>query len=506
MKYLSFIILLVTFLLLSTKYSIAQDLDTANSQKSILQEVFKTTVHEILINGEKIKYTATAGNLLLKDAEDNIKGSIFFISYSRKGITDISSRPIAFVFNGGPGSSSIWLHMGMLGPKRVLLTDEGEMLPQPFKLVENEYSFLDQVDLVFIDPMLTGYSKPNKAEDSDYFLGVQEDIQSLGDFIHQYIKRYNRWTSPKYLIGESYGTFRSAGMAEYLQDRHGIYLSGLILISAVLDFQPLVFNDGNDLPFVTFLPGYAATAWYHKKLGENYQNLELPALLVLAEEFAIGEYATALLKGNQMSNEEIHEISNKISNFTGIPSNYIRQNNFRINASDFYREFLRPESKIVGRSDSRFTRFNHIDFTGPLDDIFYYDPSFTAVQGPFTTTFNDYLQNELEYNSEDIYEVFYENLPAWNPGEFQSRYYNTSTSLHRAMVKNPELKVFVAGGYYDLASPYYIAKYTFNHLFIDESLRKNILLKFYEGGHMMYIKKETLKQMKSDIDKFIEDE
>ena len=468
-----------------------------------LKESLSETKHRIVIGGEEIRYTARAGNLLLKDETGDTTASIFFISYSKDHSKNMGQRPIAFVFNGGPGSSSVWLHMGMLGPKRVLMSDNGKMLHQPFQYVENAYSLLDETDLVFIDPVSTGYSRAASEEALDDFHGVQEDIESMGDFIHLYVSRYERWLSPKFLIGESYGTFRSAGLSEYLQDRHGIYPIGLILISTVLNFQTIIFDEGNDLPYITFLPGYAATAWYHKKIGLDLQDEDLQTVLERAEAFALGEYASSLLKGNLLTDTEYESVAEKLSGFTGLGLDFVKQENLRINGMDFFRELLREDHLIVGRNDSRFTRTNHVEFTGALDEIFYYDPSHAAVQGPFTATFNAYLRRELQFKNDEVYEIFFEHITSWNPGEFESRYLNTATSLHRAMVKNPDLRVFVACGYYDLASPYFVTKYTFNHLFVDETLRENISFGFYDGGHMMYIEKESLKQLKYDLSGFI---
>jgi carboxypeptidase C (cathepsin A) len=481
-------------------------------QKSPDKEQFKylqsresqKTNHKITIDGKKISYEATAGFVTLKKNESHPIGSIFYIAYTRNDIKNKSTRPLAFVFNGGPGSSSVWLHMGMLGPRRVRMSDDGTEIFQPFGYNRNEYSFLDQADLVFIDPMSTGYSRPIKPGNLSDFHGVEEDIQTIGNFIHEYIKQEYRWISPKYLIGESYGTFRSAGLSQYLQDRHGIYLKGLILISTVLNFQTILFNEGNDLPYITFLPGYAAAAWYHKKIDENLQSLKLQSVLEKAEAFAIGEYASALIKGTSLPLKKFEEVARRLSEFCGLPQELVKQNHLRIKGSSFYRELLRDQDLVIGRNDCRLTRTNHVRFTGVLDEIFFYDPSYTIVQGAFTAVFNDYLQKELKFKKDLIYEIFNGRLTSWNSGEFEGSYYNKTTSIHRAMIKNPALKVFMACGYYDLASPYFVSKFTLNHLFIHKKLRKNILLEVYQGGHMMYTVKNTLRLLKKDINRFFD--
>jgi carboxypeptidase C (cathepsin A) len=464
--------------------------------------------HSIRIGGKVIKYTVTTGTMVMKEeVKDKDKDSevekpraqIFFIAYTKDGVTDKSKRPITFSFNGGPGSSSVWLHMGVLGPRRVLLTDDGEMPPPPFKLTDNQYSVLDDTDLVFIDPMSTGFSRPVDGEKSAEWHTFTKDIASVGDFIRLYTTRYHRWLSPKFLAGESYGTTRSAGLSGYLQERHGLLLNGLVLISAVLDFTTIDFNLNNDLPFIMFLPAYTATAWYHGKL--NFKST-LKEALKEAEAFAMGEYATALLKGASLTPEERASVVEKLSRYTGISQEFIERTNLRINDQHYFKELLRERGKTVGRLDSRYTGMDRIGVTATPE----YDPLFAQVNGPYTAAFNDYIRTELKFETDIPYEILSEKVwTQWSYSVFQNQYLNVAETLRQAMTFNKYLKVFVANGYYDLGTPYFATEYTFDHLGLDESLRKNIRMSYYDAGHMMYVHLPSLKQMKKDVSKFIKD-
>ncbi len=464
------------------------------------------TKHSVRIGGKTVKYTVTAGTIVLKeevndkDAEvEKPRAQIFFVAYTRDGVRDKSKRPITFSFNGGPGSSSVWLHLGVLGPRRVVLTDEGEMPKPPFKLTDNQYSILDETDLVFIDPMSTGYSRPVEGEKSQEWHTFTKDIASVGDFIRLYATRYNRWLSPKFLAGESYGTTRAAGLSGYLQDRHGMSLNGLMLISSVLDFTTIDFNFNNDLPHVLFVPAYTAAAWYHGKL-----DIKVPLKNVLkeAEEFAMGEYASALLKGAALTPEERANVVEKLSRYTGISKEFIERSNLRILDQHFFKELLRDRGKTVGRLDSRFTGMDRIGVTAAPE----FDPLFSQVMGPYTATFNDYIRTELKFETDLPYEILSEKVwMNWSFGYFQNQYVNVAETLRQAMTFNPFLKVFVANGYYDLGTPYFATEYTFDHLGLDESLRGNIRMAYYEAGHMMYIHIPSLKAMKNDLAKFIKE-
>jgi carboxypeptidase C (cathepsin A) len=477
-------------------------------EKPIPKDNIVTTKHSVKIGGRTIKYTVTAGTIVLKeevhdkdkDAEvERARAQIFFIAYTKDDVKDKSKRPLTFSFNGGPGSSSVWLHLGVLGPRRVVLTDEGEMPKPPFRLTDNEYSVLDETDLVFIDPMSTGFSRPVEGEKSKEWHTFTKDIQSVGDFVRLYTTRYNRWLSPKFLAGESYGTTRAAGLAGYLADRHGLLLNGLMLISVVLDFTTIDFNYNNDLPYILFVPGYAATAWYHKKLDFK---APLKTVLKEAEEFALGEYAAALLKGASLTPEERENIVEKLSKYTGISRDFIRRSHLRIEDRHFFKELLRDRGRTVGRLDSRFTG---IDRSGVTETI-EYDPLFAQVNGPYTAAFNDYIRSELKFETDTPYEILSEKVwRQWSYSYFENQYVNVAETLRGAMTFNKYLKVFVASGYYDLGTPYFATEYTFDHLALDETLHKNIRMAYYEAGHMMYIHLPSLKAMKSDLAKFIKD-
>ena len=467
--------------------------------KDAPKEDISQTRHRVTINGELVEYIATAGTLLLKEDGGDPKASIFFIAYTLKGEIDLATRPVTFSFNGGPGSSSVWLHLGLLGPRRILMDDSGNNLSPPYQLIDNEYSLLDVTDLVFIDPVSTGYSRAAKGEDPKEFHGVDKDLKSVGEFIRLYTTRYKRWSSPKFLIGESYGTTRAAGLAGLLQDRFGMSLNGVMLISSILDFQTILFDKGNDLPYILFLPTYAATAWYHRKRTEELPD-QLYELLEEVERFAEGKYALALMKGAKLSNTERTEIVSKLSEYTGLTEKYIEQTNLRINIFRFIKELLRDQRRTVGRFDSRILGIDR-DAAGETYD---YDPSYSAVHGPASTTFNDYVRRELQFESDLPYEILTSQVHPWDYGRFKNRYLNFTETLRLAMTKNPYLKVFVASGYYDLATPYFATDYTVSHLGLDPSLISNLTVRYYDAGHMMYFHKASLVKLKTDLDAFIQ--
>ncbi|HUG33796.1 MAG TPA: hypothetical protein VMJ90_03420 [Anaerolineales bacterium] len=466
-----------------------------------------TSKHSIRIGGKTIRYTVTAGTMILKeetaDREKEAEGEkaraqIFFVAYTKDGVSDVTKRPLTFSFNGGPGSSSVWLHLGVLGPRRVIMKDDGELPKPPYELKDNEYSILDETDLVFIDPMNTGYSRPVAGEKPKEWHGFKKDIESVGDFIRLYATRYNRWLSPKFLIGESYGTTRASGLSGYLQERHGMYLNGLMLVSAVLDFTTLDFTVNNDQPYIMFLPGYTATAWYHDVLKPHRP---LQTWLKEAEEFALGDYANALLKGDSLTREVRADIVKKLSYFTGISEQFIERSNLRINDQHYFKELLRDRGLTVGRLDSRLIGRDRLGVTERAE----YDPLLTNIMGPYTAAFYDYIRREVKFESDLPYEILSGFVHPWSYKEFENAYVNVAETLRAAMTYNPYLKVYVANGYYDLGTPYFATEYTFNHLGLDESLRGNVTMGYYEAGHMMYIHIPSLKQMKKDLSKFIKE-
>ena len=474
-------------------------------EKSPAVDKLVESQHSIRIKGKEIKYTVTAGTIVLKeetpDREKEAEGEkpraqVFFIAYTKEGVRDTSKRPLTFSFNGGPGSSSVWLHLGVLGPRRVLMQNDGELPPPPFKLTDNEYSILDETDLVFIDPMNTGYSRPVEGMKPKEWHGFKRDIELVGDFIRLYTTRANRWLSPKFLIGESYGTTRASGLSGYLQERHGMYLNGLMLVSVVLDFTTLEFYLNNELPYILFLPGYTATAWYHDLLKPRKT---LQAWLKEAEEFALGDYALALHKGDALTKEERAEIVKKISSYTGISEQFINRSNLRINDQHYFKELLRERGLTVGRLDSRLIGRDRLGITERPE----YDPLLTNIMGPYTAAFYDYVRRELKFESDLPYEILSGFVHPWSYKEFENQYLNVGETLRAAMTYNPYLKVFVANGYYDLGTPYFATEYTFNHLGLDEGLRQNITMEYYDAGHMMYIHMPSLRQMKKDLTEFI---
>jgi carboxypeptidase C (cathepsin A) len=469
------------------------------------------TRHSLTLGGQTLAYTVTAGTIVLKEEAEKKgekageaegekpKATVFFIAYTRDDVPDRSRRPLTFSFNGGPGSSSVWLHLGVLGPRRVLADEMGNPPPPPYRLVDNEFSLLDATDLVFIDPVSTGYSRPVPGEKAREFHGFKKDIESVGDFIRVYATRYQRWTSPKFLIGESYGTTRAAGLSGYLQERHGMYLNGIMLVSCILNFQTAHFDPGNDLPYILFLPTYTATAWYHQRLAPELQQ-DLRATLREVEAFAAGDYALALMKGASLSADERARTVQKLARYTGLSPDYIERTNLRIEIFRFTKELLRHEGRTVGRLDSRFKGVDR-DSAG---ENFEHDPSMSIIMGPYTAALYDYVRRDLNFESDLQYEVLHPNLWSnWSYADFENQYVNVAETLRKAIAVNPALKVLVANGYYDLATPYFATEYTFNHLGLDPSLRANISMSHYEAGHMMYIHRPSLAKMKDDLARFI---
>ncbi len=462
------------------------------------EEKIVQTKHTIRIGGQEIKYTATAGTILLKLEDGTPKASVFYIAYTKDDVSDLAKRPVTFTFNGGPGSASIWLHLGAFGPRRVEMGDAGALLGPPYKLVDNEFSMLDVTDLVFIDPVSTGYSRAVPGEAPKQFHGIEEDIQSVGDFIRLYATRNKRWTSPKFLAGESYGTTRAAGLSGYLQERYGMYLNGIILISSILNFQTAEFDRGNDWPYILYLPTYTAIAWYHKKLPADLQ-ADFQKAIGESRAYAMGEYADVLSAGDNLAASRRTEAAQKLARLTGLSADYIDRSNLRIQIMRFTKELLRSERRTVGRLDGRFTGIDY-DAAGAQPE---YDPSMAAIIGPYTATFSDYVRGDLKFESDLPYEFLTEHVRPWNYQPYENRYVNVAETLRGAMTQNPFLHVYVAKGYYDLATPFFAAEYTFDHLGLDASLRGNLAGGYYEAGHMMYVHKPSLAKLKQDLKTFM---
>jgi len=463
------------------------------------EEKIVQTKHSVKIGGQEIKYTATAGTILLKLEDGTPKASIFYVAYAKDDASDASQRPLTFSFNGGPGSASVWLHLGLFGPRRVQMGDAGALLPPPYKLVNNDVSLLDVSDLVFIDPVSTGYSRAVPGEAPKQFHGITEDVESVADFIRLYATRNKRWSSPKFLAGESYGTTRAAGLSGYLQQRYGMYLNGIVLISTILNFETAEFDTGNDLPYILYLPTYTAIAWYHKKLPADLQGGDVQKAVEESRKFAVGEYADALMTGDALPSARRAEIIQKISRLAGLSPDYIDRTNLRIEIQRFTKELLRSERRTIGRIDARFTGFDR-DAAGERPE---FDPSIAAIIGPYSGMLNDYVRNDLKFDSDLPYEVLTGRVRPWNYAPYENRYVNVAETLRGAMTQNPFLHVFVAKGYYDLATPFFAADYTFDHLGLDPTLRGHLSGAYYEAGHMMYVHPPSLAKLKTDIALFI---
>lgn len=456
------------------------------------------TKHSIKMGNRQLNYTVSTGFMPIKNAvSGDTEARIFYMAYTLDDPP--AGRPLMFSFNGGPGSASVWLHMGALGPKRVKMLDDGLMPPAPYEAEENAQSWLDQTDLVFIDPVGTGYSRATKPELASKFFGLTGDVESIGEFIRMYLGRNERWSSPLYLVGESYGTTRAAGLSNHLFER-GIALNGIVLVSTVMNFQSLSFADNNDLPLILIFPSYTATAWYHKQLPAELQRKPLREVLNESEQFAMNEYGPAMLRIDKLSAPEKNALLDKFSRLSGLGRDFVDENNFRVTLGEFNKELLRKQRRSTGRLDSRFLGFDK-DSAGTSTD---FDPSMTAIRTPYTAVFNDYVRRELGYKSDLEYYILGGGITSpWNWG-VNNQYADTSQALSSAMRKNPYMKVMVASGYYDMATPYFAAEYTVSAMNLDPQLRRNFTFTYYEAGHMMYIEKESLRKLKVDVTGFIQ--
>lgn len=462
------------------------------------KDEISTTQHTITVNGQPIAYTARAGTIVMRDDDGNPKASFFFTSYTRDG-SDPKTRPITYTFNGGPGSSSVWLHMGAFGPRRVVYKDdEGHAAIPPYRLTDNENTLLDVTDLVFIDPVTTGFSRAIPFKEASKFHSVESDVESVGEFIRLWTTRYGRWTSPKFLAGESYGTTRAAGLSGWLQHQ-GFYLNGIVLISSILNFETARFDTANDHAYILFLPTYSAIAWYHKRLPADLQSRPVGDVAREAEQFALTDYTHALMQGDQLSDAERRATMQKIARYTGLPADYIDRANMRIRIDRFDKELLRNERRSVGRLDGRFIGIDK-DAAGESPD---FDPSYAAIFGEYTAVFNDYIRRDLKYESDSAYEILTDKVQPWSFGSAQNRYVDVAEILRGAMSQNPYLKVFVANGYYDLATPFAATRYTFARMQLDPEIRKNVSMDSFEAGHMMYIDRKAHAKLKQDIADFI---
>jgi carboxypeptidase C (cathepsin A) len=474
----------------------AKPAEQAKTEKEPPEEKPVVTTHEMKIGGRTLKYTATTGLMPLKNEKGETEARIFFIAYVADTGSGPEKRPLTFSFNGGPGSSSVWLHLGALGPKRVKMLPDGGMPTPPYQLVDNEQTWLDATDLVFIDPVGTGYSRAAKPELGRKFWGLRGDLESVGEFMRLYLSRYERWSSPLFMVGESYGTTRAAGLAGYLIER-GIAFNGIMLVSSILNFQTAEFEKGNDLPYVLFLPSYTATAWFHKKLPRDLQG-DLKKTLGEVERFASNEYTLALARGDQLSPAERSAIEKQLARFTGLSESYVAATNLRITQPGFCKELLRSERRTVGRLDSRFKGIDE----RAVGERPEFDPSMAAIRPPYTAMFNDYVRRALGYKSDLHYYILGGGIST--PWEFpRGQFPDTSESLRSAFAKNPSMKLFVASGYFDLATPYFATRYTLAHMGLDPSQASRITTADYQAGHMVYIAEGELARLKKDVAGFL---
>jgi len=455
------------------------------------------THHQLTLNGKTLNYTATAGRLPVKRGDGKIEAEMFFVAYILDG-QDVGKRPLTFAFNGGPGSASVWLHMGALGPKRVVLQSNGFMPAAPYRTEDNPDTLLDRSDIVMVDAIATGYSRAANAELTKKFLGVKGDVQAFGEFIRLYISRYERWSSPLFLLGESYGTTRAAGIAGYLAE-HGIAFNGVTLLSMAVDFQTLEWNKSNDLPYFLLVPTFSMIAAYHHKLPADLTQ-DMAKTREEVVRWSMNDYALALGKGDALTPEEHRKMVEQLARYIGLRPEVVEAHNLRIDVPTFTHELLLDQKLRAGRLDGRFT-------SPDPDNERFYDPASAAILPPYTSAFHQYLRTELNYKSDTPYKVFAwdeTGFQKWDWGNAVEGFPSTAGSLRSAMIKNPYMKILVMEGYYDLATPYAAADWTMDHLNLDAKYRQNVSYATYASGHMVYIDRAEHDKMKKDLVNFME--
>jgi len=461
----------------------------AGTEANLLPEEPVVTQHSAQINGQELKYTAEAGWLPIRE-DGKLTAKMFYVSYIRDGVQDLAKRPQVFSFNGGPGTASVWMHMGYTGPRRVVYDDEGFAPRPPATLEDNPHSILDVADIVYIDPVATGFSRMVEGEDLHKYHGTLSDIRSVAEFIRLYLVRKDRWMSPKFVIGESYGTTRASGLAGELLRQHQIYLNGVILVSTT----ELDVARGPDISYATSLPQRAATAWYHHQLAGELQSRPLRKFLDEVEAFALGEYLAALVKGDRLPDAERDRVAQKVARYTGLKTEYIVSANLRVDSRRFWKELLRDQRLTVGRLDSRYLGVDK-DAAGENPE---YDPAMADWNGPFANAVNRYIREELRYKP-DLEYFIWGNVRPWQRDESA----NVSEMLRQAMRENPYLKVMVQGGYYDAATDYFSAVYTLSHIQPGGEFKNRFRFAWYESGHMMYLRKPDLANANNDLREFI---
>lgn len=474
-----------------------------NSEKELPKGELFTSTQSVTINGKTIALTAETGTVQLRDENDKPIALFGFTHYKKSNSNN--NRPIVFAFNGGPLSASFWLHFGVLGPKRVDINDTNYTKPAPYKVVNNEFSILDKADLVMIDPVGVGFSKPIGDSKWKDFWGVDQDIRSIGLFIEQFLIKSDRMNAPKYLLGESYGTFRNAGLVKYLQD-NGIAVNGVIMVSAVFELQHLLFGEGDDVSYLIHFPTYAATAWYHNKVKDKTDNLE--SFLKDVRSFTENEYAPALLKGDQLTLSEKETVAQKLADLSGLSKSYWINADLRVTNSEYFQELLRDKGLTVGRLDSRFTGINE----DLLSQSAFTDPQSDAISSPYISAFKDYLYNDLKVRKDLSYTPSASSRKdfKWDWNHSGNVTWNAQVAISTlpdmtsAMKRNPNLKILILNGYYDLATVFYGVEYSINHMGLDTDLKKNIIMKYYEAGHMMYTHMPSMQKFKKDVDEFID--
>ena len=461
----------------------------AGKEADLLPAEPVVTQHSAKINGQTIAYTAECGWLPIRD-DGKLTAKMFYIYYAKSDVQDKANRPMIFSFNGGPGTASVWMHMGYTGPRRVVYDDDGFALKPPTTLEDNPHSILDTADIVYIDPVATGFSRMVEGEDLHKYHGKLSDIQSVGDFVHGFLVKKDRWASPKFVIGESYGTTRASGLAGSLLSRFNIYLNGVILVS----MTGLDVERGPDVAYATALPQRAATAWYHKQLPADLQKKPLKDVLAEVEAFAGGEYLAALVKGDRLGVSERDQVAARVARYLGVSADYVRSANLRIDSRRYWKELLRDQRMTVGRLDSRYLGIDR-DSAGENPE---YDPAMTDWNGPFSNAINRYLRTELRYNPELTYNVW-GNVRPWAQDEGSS----VAEMLREAMRGNPHMKVMIQGGYYDAATDYSSAIYTISHIQPGGEYKDRFRFAWYESGHMMYLRKPDLAKSNDDLRSFI---